>query len=97
LKPVDRANRQREQCVLYPATNDILYIHFDFYADLEKLHLWAPLQTLLTSAPTPSIKMHVLWVIGTALQNNPAAQDAVRLSSPHPSLPLQIPNSNIMT
>ncbi|KAJ7827880.1 hypothetical protein B0H14DRAFT_3719896 [Mycena olivaceomarginata] len=40
-------------------------------APRKNCHLWAPLQTLLTSAPTPSIKMHVLW-------NNPAAQDAIR-------------------
>lgn len=46
--------------------------------DIEKLKLWTPLQTLITSAPTNALKMQALWVAGTALQNNPAAQDAVR-------------------
>jgi len=47
--------------------------------DLEKLGLWQPLLSLLDSTASPTaIKMQVLWVIGTALQNNPAAQDVVR-------------------
>lgn len=46
--------------------------------------MWEPLQSLLTSdTSTPPIKTQVLWVIGTALQNNPAAQEAVRLVFVH--------------
>lgn len=49
------------------------------YQDLEKMKMWEPLHSLLTSdTSSPQIKMQVLWVIGTALQNNPSAQDAVR-------------------
>ncbi|KAH7911137.1 nucleotide exchange factor Fes1-domain-containing protein [Hygrophoropsis aurantiaca] len=47
--------------------------------DLKKLKMWEPLQNLLTaSSSTDSIKMQTLWVIGTALQNNPSAQQATR-------------------
>jgi hsp70-interacting protein len=40
--------------------------------------MWEPLQNLLI-APSSSdaIKTNVLWIIGTAVQNNPAAQNAV--------------------
>lgn len=39
--------------------------------------MWEPLQDLLGS-PSEDMKVQALWVIGTALQNNPAAQKAVR-------------------
>jgi hypothetical protein len=40
-----------------------------------------PLQDLLASS-SEDMKVQALWVIGTAVQNNPAAQKAVR--SRHP-------------
>jgi len=50
--------------------------------DLEKLKIWEPLHSLLAAeSSTPEIKTQTLWVIGTALQNNPSAQDAVGLLS----------------
>lgn len=45
--------------------------------DLEKLGIWEPLQDLLSSS-SEDMKIQALWVIGTAVQNNPAAQKAVR-------------------
>jgi hypothetical protein len=46
--------------------------------DLEQLKLWQPLVSLLNSPESSTnIKVQLLWVIGTAIQNNPAAQDAV--------------------
>ena len=49
-------------------------------ADLEKLGLWPALISLLDSAESSTeIKVMVLWVIGTAIQNNPEAQDVVSL------------------
>lgn len=48
-------------------------------SDLEKLRMWEPLQGLLASSSN-DIKVQALWVIGTAMQNNPAAQKAVRSS-----------------
>ncbi|KAE9387262.1 Fes1-domain-containing protein [Gymnopus androsaceus JB14] len=53
--------------------------------NLEKLNLWEPLHALLTSGPD-SVKAHAVWVIGTALQNNPAAQDAYLKLEPLPTL-----------
>lgn len=54
--------------------------------DLERLKMWGPLHGLL-SAPgsTDAVKTQTLWVIGTAVQNNPKAQEAV-CSFPYPSL-----------
>jgi hsp70-interacting protein len=39
--------------------------------------MWEPLQDLLASSEE-ELKVQALWVIGTAVQNNPAAQKAVR-------------------
>ena len=49
--------------------------------DLEKLKMWEPLHALLTS-PTSSeaIQMATLWILGTAVQNNPSAQSSVSTS-----------------
>ena len=48
--------------------------------DLSKLKMWDPLQKLLTSpTSTEDIKVQAMWVMGTAVQNNPAAQNAVRI------------------
>ncbi|KAJ7153458.1 nucleotide exchange factor Fes1-domain-containing protein [Mycena crocata] len=58
---------------------EMLIEQIDNANNIEKLQMWTPLQNLITSAPTSSIKMQALWVIGTALQNNPAAQNAVSL------------------
>jgi hsp70-interacting protein len=50
------------------------------FLDIEKLRMWEPLQGLLGSSPD-GVKVQALWVIGTAMQNNPKAQSAVRLVS----------------
>jgi len=58
--------------------------------------MWEPLQGLLAT-PSDDIKVQALWVIGTALQNNPAAQKAVRFFLPPNTLssrasrPLRLP------
>lgn len=53
----------------------------EWISDLEKLKMWEPLHTLLTS-PTSSeeIQMATLWILGTAVQNNPAAQSSVSIT-----------------
>lgn len=50
--------------------------------------MWEPLHTLLTSSTSEDeIKRLVLWILGTAVQNNPSAQTSVRLlSAPPPNL-----------
>ena len=41
--------------------------------------MWEPLHGLLTSETSEDeIKRHVLWIIGTDVQNNPSAQVSVR-------------------
>ncbi|KAG1807143.1 armadillo-type protein [Suillus subaureus] len=54
---------------------EMLVQNIDNANDLEKLGLWQPLHNLLQSPnTTDNLKMQTLWIIGTALQNNPAAQ-----------------------
>lgn len=48
------------------------------FVDVEKMKMWEPLQALLQSNSSEAIKMQTLWVMGTAIQNNPSAQQAVR-------------------
>ncbi|KAF8068594.1 nucleotide exchange factor Fes1-domain-containing protein [Lyophyllum atratum] len=66
---------------------EMLIEHIDNANDLAKLKLWEPLHGLLTdSASTLQVKMQALWVIGTALQNNPSAQDDYLALHPLPTL-----------
>src|SRR2546421_12609899 len=59
-----------------------IYI-FKFQTDIENMNLWPKLISFL-SFPEISLKMHAIWVCGTAIQNNPRAQKAVRFTPPHP-------------
>jgi len=53
----------------------MLVQNIDNANDMKKLNMWEPLHGLLQASSTSDdIKMQTLWVIGTALQNNPAAQ-----------------------
>jgi hsp70-interacting protein len=64
-------------CLAYSSTADV---DPNVLKDLKKLNMWEPLHSLLSSEMSPLlVKVQALWVIGTALQNNPSAQDAVRL------------------
>ncbi|KAF9562884.1 Fes1-domain-containing protein [Agrocybe pediades] len=66
---------------------EMLIEHIDNANDLEKLKLWEPLQSLLTEeSSTAEIKTQALWVIGTAIQNNPSAQDVYLSYKPLPTL-----------
>ncbi|KAK7055529.1 Fes1 domain-containing protein [Favolaschia claudopus] len=66
---------------------EMLIEQIDNANNLEKLQMWTPLHNLITSPSSASeIKMQTLWVIGTALQNNPAAQDAYASHDPLPAL-----------
>nr|GAT55207.1 predicted protein [Mycena chlorophos] len=65
---------------------EMLIEQIDNANNLEKLKLWTPLQTLITSAPSNALKMQALWVAGTAVQNNPSAQDAYLEHDPLPTL-----------
>ncbi|KAJ3572811.1 hypothetical protein NP233_g2830 [Leucocoprinus birnbaumii] len=66
---------------------EMLVEHIDNANDLRKLKLWEPLLSLLDSAEASTeIKVQVLWVIGTAIQNNPEAQDVYLACNPLPTL-----------
>ncbi|EAU87822.1 adenyl-nucleotide exchange factor [Coprinopsis cinerea okayama7 len=65
---------------------EMLIEQIDNANNLEKLKLWEPLQSILTSDASKEIKVATLWVIGTAVQNNPAAQDVYRELKPLPTI-----------
>jgi hypothetical protein len=61
--------------------------HIDNANDLAKMQMWKPLHDLLTSPSSTSlIKTQTLWVIGTAVQNNPSAQHAYLEFEPMPTI-----------
>ena len=48
------------------------------HPDIEKMGMWPTIQSLLSSdESSDAVRAAVLWIIGTAVQNNPAAQNAV--------------------
>ncbi|KAG7446738.1 Fes1-domain-containing protein [Guyanagaster necrorhizus] len=66
---------------------EMLIEQIDNANNLEQLEMWQPLHSLLTSPDsTDVIVLQALWVIGTALQNNPAAQQTYLSSNPLPTL-----------
>ncbi|KAF5373760.1 hypothetical protein D9758_000937 [Tetrapyrgos nigripes] len=66
---------------------EMLIEQIDNANNLEKLKMWEPLHELLTSdSSTDPVVLQALWVIGTALQNNPAAQDSYLKLNPLPTL-----------
>jgi len=65
----------------------MLVEHIDNANDLEKLKIWEPLHGLLLSPSASSeVKTQALWVIGTAVQNNPEAQRSYLTHHPLPIL-----------
>ena len=73
IEQIDNANSECTRSCQSPAS-DLLHS-----ADLEKLKMWEPLHSLLTSPnSSEAIQMQTLWILGTAVQNNPAAQNSVR-------------------
>lgn len=56
---------------------EMLVENIDNANDMEKLDMWKPVQHLLQSSSSSNdIKANSLWIIGTAVQNNPSAQNA---------------------
>ncbi|KAJ7596496.1 armadillo-type protein [Mycena floridula] len=74
---------------------EMLIEQIDNANNLEKLKMWEPLHGLLTDGDSTSdIVMQTLWVIGTALQNNPSAQESYLALSPLPILTSLLVSSN---
>ncbi|KAH7882054.1 nucleotide exchange factors-like protein [Phlebopus sp. FC_14] len=66
---------------------EMLVENIDNANDLKKLQMWEPLHTLLNAPSTSdALKVQTLWVVGTAVQNNPAAQLAYLSLNPLPTL-----------
>ncbi|GJE88989.1 nucleotide exchange factors-like protein [Phanerochaete sordida] len=62
---------------------EMLVESIDNANDLVKLNMWEPLHNLITSPSSSNdIKTQTLWIVGTAVQNNPAAQNAYLALSP---------------
>ncbi|TBU42702.1 nucleotide exchange factors-like protein [Dichomitus squalens] len=62
---------------------EMLVEQIDNANNLEKLKMWEPLHSLLTSPnSSEAIQMQTLWILGTAVQNNPAAQNSYLALSP---------------
>ncbi|KAG9007509.1 hsp70 nucleotide exchange factor fes1 [Tulasnella sp. 427] len=53
--------------------------------DMEVLKLWEPVLQL-TQSPIPAISAQALWVVGTAVQNNPKSQEAFLKHDPFPTV-----------
>ncbi|KAH9064370.1 nucleotide exchange factors-like protein [Lactarius vividus] len=64
---------------------EMLVENIDNANDLGTLGMWGPLQGLLGS-PSDDVRVQALWVIGTAVQNNPSAQRAYLALEPFPTL-----------
>lgn len=80
-------DENRDEAIRIQALDDfeMLVEHIDNANDLAKLKMWDPLQSLLTSKnSSDKIKMQTLWVVGTAIQNNPSAQNAYLTLDPVP-------------
>ncbi|KAG2117160.1 armadillo-type protein [Suillus discolor] len=75
---------------------EMLVQNIDNANDLAKLGIWQPLHNLLLASTTSdALRMQTLWIIGTALQNNPAAQLAYFDLDPLPALLKSLsPSSN---
>lgn len=83
---VDR-NRSDDERIQALDDFEMLVEQIDNANNIAKLEMWSPLQDLLTASESSAeISTQVLWIIGTALQNNPKAQLAYMNLSP-PALP----------
>lgn len=64
---------------------EMLVEQIDNANNMVKLKMWEPIHDLLSS-PSDPIQRQVLWVIGTAVHNNPSAQASYLALSPLPTL-----------
>jgi len=60
---------------------EMLIEQIDNANNITSMNMWEPLIKLLES-PSEAIKVNALWVLGTAVQNNPKAQEAFMAQSP---------------
>ncbi|KAG6374114.1 armadillo-type protein [Boletus reticuloceps] len=66
---------------------EMLVENIDNANNLQKLKMWEPLHGLIgLPSTTDGLKLQTLWVLGTAVQNNPAAQLSYLSLDPIPAL-----------
>jgi len=53
---------------------ELLVESLDNANDLRPLKLWDPIISILTNSLEPQLRLNSLWVLGTAVQNNPQTQ-----------------------
>lgn len=63
---------------------EMLVEHIDNANNMTPLKLWEPLINLLKSTPSSVLRTALLWIFGTAVQNNPKAQYDFLANSPIP-------------
>ncbi|KAF8550654.1 Fes1-domain-containing protein [Imleria badia] len=75
---------------------EMLVENIDNANDLQKLKMWEPLHGLVgLPSTTDGLRLQTLWVLGTAVQNNPAAQLSYLSLDPIPAvLACLSPSSN---
>ncbi|KAJ1300687.1 hypothetical protein OPQ81_002334 [Rhizoctonia solani] len=71
---------------------EMLVEQIDNANNLENLKMWEPLMELMRS-PVPGVQRHAIWIAGTAVQNNSAAQSEFLKRDPLPYL-LSLVTSN---
>ncbi|KDQ16580.1 hypothetical protein BOTBODRAFT_107021 [Botryobasidium botryosum FD-172 SS1] len=64
---------------------EMLIENLDNANDLQTLKMWEPIISLVSS-PSDAIRLNALWVLGTAIQNNPKAQSAFMSYDPLPTI-----------
>ncbi|KAG8942760.1 hsp70 nucleotide exchange factor fes1 [Tulasnella sp. 424] len=81
---VDESKSEEERVVALDDL-ELLIESLDNANDMEVLKLWEPILNLTTS-PLPAISAQALWVVGTAVQNNPKSQTAFLKHEPFPTI-----------
>ncbi|CAE6489117.1 unnamed protein product [Rhizoctonia solani] len=71
---------------------EMLVEQIDNANNLENMKMWEPLMELIRS-PVPGVQRHAIWIAGTAVQNNSAAQSNFLKRDPLPYL-LSLVTSN---
>ncbi|KAL7412239.1 nucleotide exchange factor Fes1-domain-containing protein [Mrakia frigida] len=82
-------SKPEEERVIALDNLEMLIEQIDNANNLQSIGLWPPLVALLSS-PSDLIRQTASWVCGTAVQNNPKAQEAVRPSLTLPPSSVQI-------
>jgi len=80
-------SRDEDQRIAAMDDLEMLVENIDNANNLQKLKMWEPLHGLVgLPSTTDGLRLQTLWVLGTALQNNPAAQFSYLSLDPIPTI-----------